>query len=192
MKRIGNFIYEHRITNVIERHAPMILKSATVGLLLMIVWNFMQKAGDYLEKSDLPMTTVLPLLGIFYALFASNILGSTNDKYREVSYSVVRKDKAKFLQLRDEKISIMWHVFLGSLAIMIQLFVMLIKYENVATGRLCVFSLGFFFTLTAIVALELDDPIRSVWFQKKIDPDWLTANVDEFFEEELHKKSQHN
>jgi len=186
MKRIGNFIYENRITNVILRHGPMILKPATVAALMTIVWHYMYINKIYLDKSDMPLTTDIPLIGICYGIFAALAINFTWSKYSEMSSAVVTRNKEKFLALRDEKMPIMLHIFLGSMALSIQLFVLLIDYENPVTGLLLVLAITYFLTLTAVIAIELDDPKRSIWFQKSIPSDWLSADVKDYFD----KKAQ--
>jgi peptidoglycan/LPS O-acetylase OafA/YrhL len=181
MKRIGNFIYENRAINVIRRHLPMVAKPAIAALLFVTIWHKMQAHGMYLEKSELPLTMSISLFGVAYGVVAALVINSNWEKYKRMSSYVVRFQKDDFLVQRDEKMPVMLHILLGGMALSIQVFVMVTKYENLWAGDLFVFVSAFFLCLIGLIALELDDPIRSIWFQKSIPPEWMEINIKEYF-----------
>jgi membrane associated rhomboid family serine protease len=181
MEKTGNFIYENRAMSLFQRHAPMILKPAAVGIVFVIIWYCMQKYNLYLIKSDLALSLGVSLLGIVYGVMSALVINSNWDKYKALSLSVVRQDKENFLEQRDEKMPIMLHILLGGMALALQIFFMIIKYENKWAGSLCVFNSAFFLCLIGLIALELDNPVRSIWFQKSIPPQWLEEDVKNYF-----------
>jgi hypothetical protein len=137
--------------------------------------------GICLKKSDLPMTSILPILGIVYGFFAGLTINTVWNEYKIMSTSVVTKNKDLFLQYRDEQIPIMLHILVGGIALVIQVLIILIDYENKYAAEIFIFSSAFLLTLTAIVVMEFDDPQSSTWFKEKIPADWLTINIEEYF-----------
>jgi hypothetical protein len=189
MKKIRNFVYENRVMNVLKRHTPMIYKPAFAALVMLVIWHYMRINNLYLEHSDLALTISMGLWGVIYGVGAALTVTYNWEKYRDISSSVVRIDKDRFLEKRDEKMPVMLHIWLGTMALSIELFLMLIKYENVWVGRLIIFDSSFFLCLNGLIALELDNPIRSIWFQKSIPPDWMTENVKKYFEKKFSVNS---
>jgi hypothetical protein len=182
MKKEGNFIYQNRGENIFTRHAPILLKPASVGLVMVIIWHLMHQYELYLEKSDLPMASILPILGIIYGFFAGLTINTVWGEYKKMATGVVTKNKDLFLQYRDEQIPIMLHILVGGIALVIQALIMLIDYKNTTTAEIFVFSSAFLLSLTAIIVVEFDEPQRSIWFKEKTPPEWLTINIEEYFD----------
>ncbi len=123
------------------------------------------------------------MIAIAYGVVAALVITSNWEKYKKMSSYVVRHQKDDFLAQRDEKMPVMLHILLGSMALAIQLFVMVTKYENNFAGILFVSVSAFFLCLIGIIALELDNPVRSIWFQKRIPTEWMTEDIEEYFSE---------
>jgi hypothetical protein len=186
MKKIRNFIYENRVMNVLKRHTPMIIKPACASVIMTIIWYYlMEPRAIYLKKSELPLTIAATILGVVYGVIAAFVITYNWEKYRRMSLYVVTMNKDQFLTQRDEKMPIMFHILLGGMALVIQFLVMLIPYENTFAGILFISISAFFLCLIGLITLELDNPIRSIWFQKSIPPDWMTENVKTYFEKKV-------
>ena len=57
---------------------------------------------------------------------------------------------------------------------------MFLGWADVTTGSYAVFAVSFVIALFFVVAIELDDPKRSIWFKERIPAEWLTIDVDAF------------
>jgi hypothetical protein len=190
MKRKGNFIYKNRISTTINQHALMVLIPGSVGAITVLLWQYVRLHHLYMDKADTPITIGVTLMGVIYAIFAGTTINTTWEKYKKISSAVVRKNKADFLELRDEKMPIRLHILLGGLAIIIQFYMMMATYEDIQAGETIVFVTAFSLCLVGMVAIELDNPMKSTWFQRKILPDWLEADVEEFFTAEAEKREK--
>lgn len=178
-----NFIASNRRWTVVKRHAPMILKPLVAALLSVGVWHLLRHCGIHFSaKSEIPVTAaVIPTIAIVYGVFAALVLAGVWEEYKTISFAVVQKDRIKFLIHRDEQIPIMIHLLLGTLAITLITLVMLLHYEDIWAGRVSVFAISFTLVLLGVVAVELDNPLHSVWFHKKVPTTWLTADLEEEF-----------
>ena len=59
--------------------------------------------------------------------------------------------------------------------------IMLINFEDVWAGRVCVFVPTYLMALLGIVVMELDDPNRSVWFKVNIPDFWMEVDIKKYF-----------
>jgi hypothetical protein len=162
----------------------MILKPAVVGTISVLIWLYLRNHGICFRKeSDNPVLATIGISGILYSILSVTIIARVWELFGKLSYAVVTKNKAEFLAWRDEQIPRMLHLAMGILGFFPLVLVMTMHYEEKYLGMLCVFLMSFIETLLSIIAIELDNPLRSIWFMKKTPPDWMTANVEFYFDE---------
>lgn len=122
----------------------------------------------------------IPLFGIFYALLATVVISTVWDEYKRMRTAVKRYDVDEFVDLRDENMSPLVHVLMGSLSIAVLGSFMALKYPDVLSGVSFIGSTAYLFGLILVVVREIDDPCTGVWFIKSIPAEWLEINVKEW------------
>lgn len=180
-----NFVAYNRNWVVVRRHAPIVLKPLFVGVALLLVWKHVLDPHKihFSEPSREPiMLVVLPLVGFMYVIFASVAVASVFDQYKKVSECVIKQDVDTFLLYRDEQLPIMMHILIGAPSILITSLVMLLDYkgDNWA-GMVSVFAVPFMLVLVWVIATELDDFSKSIWFREKIPTHWYEIDIEEHF-----------
>lgn len=180
-----------RRVKALKRHIPLFTKPAIVSAVALGVWHLLRYFGIHLDKSsEVPVTAaVIPTLGITYSIIAALVLNAVWEEYRKVSVCVITDDRDTFLLYRDERIPLMIHLLLGVLSLFLIGSIMLIDYDHIWSGRCSVFSITFACVLYWVVATELDDPARSVWFKERIPQEWLEIDIDVYRAEKAKKKA---
>jgi hypothetical protein len=180
-----NFIAWNRSWVTVRHHLPIILKPAAVGIAMLLMWKFVFLANGmyFTEHAKEPILfIILPLVGFIYVIFASIAVGSVFDQYRKVSSSVVRKDVDTFLLYRDEQLPILMHILIGAPSIIIIVTIMLFNYgPEHWVGALAVFAVSFMLTLIWVIATELDDFHKSIWFRQRIPREWYEIDIETHF-----------
>ncbi len=166
----------------LKRHLPLLLKPTFAAFAALFVWHWIRYFGIHLNKnSEVPVTAaVIPTLGVAYSIMAALVLNTVWEEYKQVSICIVTNDMHKFLIYRDERIPMLIHLLLCVLSFFLLGSMMVLEYEDVWSGRCSVFATAFILVLYWVVATELDDPHRSVWFKERIPQDWLTIDIDEY------------
>jgi hypothetical protein len=98
-----------------------------------------------------------------------------------VTRSVLLHDQETFLMYRDERLPIITHLLLGALAILLIATLCLVDYHDLCIGIFAVSTVTFGASLYLVVAIELQDPVKSPWFAERIPLEWLTKDVDVYF-----------
>lgn len=186
-----NYILWNRNSVVIKRHLPVVLKPLIISTVASLTWLLLIHSNDihFSDKSIEPILfIVLPLLGFMYVIFASIAVGSVFDQYKIISKCVVKKDVDTFLLYRDEQLPIMMHILIGAPTVFIVLFVSLFNYQgDVLAGVASIFAVTFMLVLGWVIATELDDFSKSIWFREKIPKSWYEIEVEKHFKSKSEK-----
>ena len=166
-----------------KKHALIILKPFTIASLLVGIWYQFQKYGLHFSHEDEVALTgaIITTLAVAYAITATLVLSSIYEKCEKVVRCVFEKDKNTFLYYRDERIPIIIHLLLLTLAIMLIGMIIGLEYKHLWSGVAAVFSVSFALSLYSIVIIELQNPAKSLWLIERIPSVWLTVDVDEHF-----------
>ncbi|MCA9353145.1 hypothetical protein KC901_03100 [Patescibacteria group bacterium] len=185
MNNTRNFIEWNRGFKTIKRHFPIVIKPILAGAVAMLTWRFVILPLElYFEDPFEPILfIVLPFAGFIYVIFASIAVQSVFDQYKEVSKAVVKKNIEGFLPYRDEQLPIMIHILLVAPSIVIVFFTLAFNYhENIPLGMATNFSIVFVLAMVWVIATELDDFKKSIWFKEKIPQEWYDMNIEEYFQ----------
>ncbi len=166
----------------VRRHLTLMIPPCSVACLSVWGWSWLRAHEIHFPIEDeVSLTTAIMSLGGFFAILAAIVMGTIWEKHQKVSVCVVKRDRQEFLLYRDERMPIVIHLLLGSLAVPLVLMVMLLEYTSFWSGFAAVATVSFGITIYWIVATELQDPARSPWFAERIPQEWLTADIDEVF-----------
>ena len=187
----NNYIPWNRNWVVVRRHLPIILKPLLVGIILVLLWRLVFYPNGIhfgVHSNDPILHLILPLIGFMYVIFAGVAVTSVFDQYKIISKCVVKKDMETFLLYRDEQLPIMMHILVSAPSILIIAFVMLFNYQgSTLIGMSSVFAVTFALTLVWVIATELDDFNKSIWFKEKIPKEWYEVDIEKHFSDK--KKS---
>ena len=165
-----------------RRHTLLMVPPCVVACLSVWGWSWLREHGIHFPIEDeVSLTTAIMSLGGFFAILAAIVMSTIWEKHQKVSICVVKRDRQEFLLYRDERMPIVIHLLLASLALPLVAMVMLLEYTSYWSGFASVAVVSFGITIYWIVATELQDPARSPWFAERIPSEWLTADIDEVF-----------
>ncbi len=133
------------------------------------------------DDKDVIIGAIVTTLGVTYGLLVAWVLSAIWEKYRKIVVSVLEKDKHTFLLYRDERMPIVFHLLVAAVSIPLVGMIGMIAYKHALTGAVSVFAVSVVLTLFWRIAAELEDPTKHGWFAERIQPDWLTEDVDEYF-----------
>jgi hypothetical protein len=175
-----------------ERHFILIMKPFLIALLVLMMWDWLRFRGYHFPKEDEPImiSTVITIIGIVYGVIAALIINSVWGKYKKVVICILEKDKHTFLMYRDERMPIMIHLFLFSLSAPLLGLVIMLNYKEQWTGTVAVFLVTFILSLYWIVLIQLDNPLKSAWFAERTPKDWLTEDIDDYFNLDPNNKKE--
>ncbi len=179
-----NFIPWNRNWNTVNRHLPIVFKPLVSGFIMVLIWKYgLYDHGIIFSKqSENPILfMIMPLVAFIYVIFASIAVESVFKEYKIISKCVLQKDLETFLLYRDEQLPIMMHILVGAPSFILIALSMVFNYENLLIGAVAIFSIVFVVVLTWVIATELDDYERSIWFKEKIPKEWYEIDIEEFF-----------
>lgn len=180
-----NYIVGNRSWTMIKRHIPIVLKPLLAGIILAALWRYglHNSSIHFAETAKEPILfIVLPLVAFIYVIFAGIAVTSVFDQYKIISQCVVKKDLDTFLLYRDEQLPIMMHILVGAPSIIIIMFVMLFDYgSDTLVPMAAIIAVTFVLLLIWVIATELDDFSRSIWFREKIPATWYEIDVEQHF-----------
>lgn len=184
-KEKNNFIQWNRNWVTVRRHLPIVLKPLIVGAVMACIWRFVLYSHGIYFRDFANVTIIniiLPLVSFIYVIFAGIATTAVFNRYTTISRCVVKRDIDSFLLYRDEKLPIMMHILIGAPSIIIVIFIMLFDYDgHLLLGMSAILSVVFVLILIWVIATELDDFRKSIWFRVKIPEAWYTIDVDEYF-----------
>lgn len=166
-----------------KRHTFLMAQPFAVAFVAVMVWRWMWKNGYHLaaEDSEIFYVPVMATLGLAFSINATINLSSTWEKYRRIGNCVLTRNKREFLQLRDERMPIILHLFLATLSFFLLGMMMLLDYKHEMSGIVSVFIISFLVALYWIVVPQLENPAKSAWFVERIPVAWLEIDVDIYF-----------
>lgn len=179
-----NYIAWNRNWVTFKRHIWIVLKPAIAGVLMVLLWKYvlLNNGVVFSKSSENPILfMILPLVAFIYVIFASIAVGSVFDEYKTISRCVVKSDLETFLLHRDEQLPIMMHILVGAPSVILILISMLFNYTDTLIGATSIFSVVFVVVITWVIATELDDYRKSIWFKEKIPARWYEIDIDEYF-----------
>lgn len=170
-----------------KRHVVLLAQPIALALFATYLWQKLHTAGIHFPKADEASltTAVIATLAIAFSILAGLVLNSIWEKYQKVVICVLKRDMDCFLLYRDERIPIVFHLLLASLSLPIIVMVMLLEYSSVWSGGASTFVVTLAISVYWLVATQLQNPAKSLWFAERIPPDWLTVDIDEHFK--LHQ-----
>ena len=153
---------------------------------MVALWKFAFHDNGFVfskEAENPILFLIMPLVAFIYVIFASIAVESVFSEYKIISKCVVKKDVETFLLYRDEQLPIMMHILVGVPSFILILLSILFNYEDLLVGAVAVFCIAFVVILTWVIATELDDYERSIWFREKIPKEWYEVDIEEYFKE---------
>ncbi|HEY0010452.1 MAG TPA: hypothetical protein VGB97_00890 [Candidatus Paceibacterota bacterium] len=163
-------------------HLWLLVKPCIASALLGLTWYFVFfKNGIHFAKGDMSVFTDagIPVLAAFHTFMAAFVVSKVWKEHTEITMFCRSKDYEGFRRIIDNRIPMTIHLLLGTLALIIQLLVMLLDYERADAGIALTCSVSFVLVLYWQVATNLDDPSAGVWYVKHIPPSWLNGEEEE-------------
>ncbi len=183
-----NYVSWNRGWAAIRRHLPVVLKPLVAAGIVSLIWKLAlcDNGIKFSKEAENPVLfIIIPLVGFIYVIFASLAVNSVFEEYKTISRSVVKSDLETFLIHRDEQLPIMMHILVGAPSLILILTAMLFGYGSAWAGLFSVFCVSFVVTLIWVIATELDDYRKSIWFKETIPEEWYKIDVQEFFKDKL-------
>lgn len=180
-----NYIASNRRLTTFRRHFPIVFKPFAMAIILTAGWYFLIYKNNlgFDSSAENPLLfLILPLVSFVYVIFASIAINSVFDEYKTVSRSVVQRDLDTFLLHRDEQLPILLNILVAIPSLFLIVLSAVLHYENVWIGMSAVFCVTFIVVTAWLVATELDNFEKSIWFRESIPKDWLEVDVQEYFD----------
>lgn len=185
-----NFVSWNRRYITAKRHLPVVLRPFILAIIGTVLWKFVlfDNHISFSKAAENPLLfIVLPLISFVYVIFASIAIGSVFDEYKIMSRAVVKKDLETYLLHRDEQLPILLHILVAIPSLLLVALSMAFHYDGWEVGATAVFSVIFIVSTAWIVATELDNFERSIWFRESIPKDWLEIDIAEYFDKKRSK-----
>ena len=161
-----------------------------IGGLTCLGWYYLlyKNAIHFVEKLEGIVTAAwIPQFGILYSLLIAIAVNTVWSEYKAMRAAVKRYDFDAFIDLRDEDLSPVVRVILGTFSLAVLVGFMFLKYPDAVSGIVVVFGVSFLLTLMLVVIIEIDDPCAGVWFIKNMPEIWLTIDAKKYREERSRK-----
>ena len=187
----SNYISWNRSWVTVKRHIPLVLKSASAGILTMLVWYFVISRYDlsfYKDDENPLLFIVIVVLALVYAIFAGYATNKVLEELKLASKAVVQYDMDTFLTYRDEQLPILAHLPIAVISLFLFLSTLLYPYQHTSIALFTVFSLTFIMTLNYLIVIELDNYENSIWFKEKVPREWYDINIEEHFKNKYTDK----
>jgi hypothetical protein len=191
MRQKRNFVSWNRSSVALKRHLPIVLKPLTAAVVGALIWKLAlyDQGISFAEHIENPILfIILPLVSFVYVIFAGIAIGSVFDEYKIVSKAVVKRDLDTFLLHRDEQLPILLHILIGIPSFLLVGLTMLFHYQDMYIGLTAVFSVILMVATAWIVATELDDFEKSIWFRESIPKEWHNIDVKTYFKQKRSQK----
>jgi Na+/melibiose symporter-like transporter len=167
----------------IKRHTALLFKTFCFAAVITYAWYFMWSHGHHFAEDDkdiqIGMTTVI--FGVIYGVAISWAFVTRSDKYEKIVNSIFEKNKNVFLRYRDERMLIALHITIGAASVPLIGMIGAVPYQHMMTGAVSVFSVSFVLIMFWSVIALLEDPLKNEWIRERINPEWLTIDIDEYF-----------
>jgi hypothetical protein len=166
-----------------KRHTVLLSKTLCFATAITFTWYFLWSHGYHFaeDDKDIQIGATTMIFGVLYGAIISWVLLTRSDKYEKVLVSIFRKDLDTFLMYRDERMLIALHLAMGLVSLPLIGMIGAVPYRHMATGAISVFSVSLVIvTFWSVIAL-LEDPLKNQWIRERVDPTWLTMDVDGHF-----------
>jgi hypothetical protein len=175
-----------------KRHARLVLWTFVLAALATAAWYGIWIRGYHLaeDDKDIIIGAIVTTLGVTYGILYSWVLGVIWEKYRKTVIAVLEQDQHTFLLYRDERMPILFHLLIGAVSLPLWGMIGMIAYKHVLTGALSVFAISVVLVLFWRIAVELENPSKGGWFLERIPTEWLTIDVDNYFELDEHRRKK--
>ncbi len=155
----------------------------TGGMMLFwywVMWPSQIKIAPGDSERLLLFSAVALMLALFF--ISGFLYAKIDDRRDKVVKAILKKNKKKFLMLRDERTPNFSLVFQGTLSILLVAHALLLPWETVWGGLSAVGTITFIGAKLWVLITHLDDPVgSSKWIQERVPDDWMAIDVDEFF-----------
>ena len=164
------------------RHAVLLGKTFIFAGILTGLWYELWIRGCHFPEDDKDFVgLVVGILGVTYGIQLSWILPGLLEKYHKVVIAVFKEDDQTFLMYRDERMPIVIHLLVGIVSVPFLAMVGGMAYKHTLTGAISVFATSLVLTLFWLVAAQLENPVSSPWIRERVEPTWLTIDIDQHF-----------
>lgn len=153
-------------------------------------WYYLLYKYDFhfVEKLEGIVTAAwIPQFGILYSLLIAIAVNTVWSEYKAMRTAIKRYDFETFIDLRDENLSPVVKLILGTFSLAVLIGFLFLKYPDAMSGMVIVFGVSFLLALMLVVIVEIDDPCAGVWFIKSIPDAWLTIDPKKYREERCKK-----
>lgn len=144
-------------------------------------WHFPHTAEVMVGTAILVLATVL-------AVAAGLMLNEVAQRSHELSMHILANKQHEFMLIRDERPPFAVSATLIVSGICVLILIGGAHYETWISGGIIIFLTTFAMSMYVVVIKELQNPTASQWFAARIPPEWLAADIDEFFDTHVAKR----
>lgn len=172
-------IRKHKLWEIFKKSFLLVIAPLPITSVIMLIWHYgMFKHEFYFDEKmrDIITTAVIPTFGIMYSIIALKVIETVWDEYRRMRAAVKSYDFDTFIDLRDESISPLMHILVGTVSTILLASFMSIHYPSWLDGAIVIAGVTYVFTLFFLVANEIDDPCAGLWYIRHIPEAWLRVD----------------
>jgi hypothetical protein len=159
------------------------------AFLVTVVWGLCRRAGWYLpHNAEVMVGTAILVLATVLAVAAGLMLNEVAQRSHELSMHILANRQHEFMLIRDERPPFAVSATLIVSGICVLILIGAAHYKTWAAGGIVVFLTAFALSMYVVVIKELQNPMASQWFVARIPPEWLAADIDEFFDTHVAKR----
>jgi hypothetical protein len=164
------------------KHTWILIKALVLASIITGAWHIIQAKGIHLPHEDEAIVVgTVTTLGVIYGMFATITMALVSDKWSKVTAAIFKRDKAAFLILRDERLSITHNMVTGIAAFAVLLIMGVMEYHKYSSGFASMSSVSLVMSLIYVGIRDLQDVTKSQWVQECVEASWLTENVNDYF-----------
>jgi hypothetical protein len=173
-----------------KRHAMFLLRAGLAAVAITALWWFCRSRGWCISEEDKEVLLggFIPTLGVIYGVYIAFLINAAYEKYKEIVVAVLTKDKRTFMLWRDERMLIAMHLQIAIISVPFVGMIGAIGYHSAITGAFMVSCVSLIVVAFWMIVSMIENPTTSEWFTERIPHDWLTEDVDTFFELEKNGK----
>jgi hypothetical protein len=164
----------------------MVLPALLFATVVTLAWSELFTHDIHLEHHGQAKDTdiigfAIVVQAAIFAIAAAILLNGTWERIRALSRHVLKRDRAAFMELREEKMPIPMHIVLHGSGLSILMLLIIAPYSDPLHGAIIIFSTSFVVVLYTVVLRALQDVSKNVWIMNRVPKEWLQLNVDEYF-----------
>ncbi len=161
---------------LVNKSIRLLGKSLIFPFMSIVFWYFVLYRNDihFSEHMEGMITAAwIPSIGILYSILAANAVGTVWTEYKDMRKSVKEYDVDTFMRLRDEELSPLVHILIGTISFFFLASFMSLKYPEWQGGATLIGSTAYILGLLFMIVREIDDPCAGLWYIKNIPEKWL-------------------